>query len=140
MFRKLFIAVFLTVAPSAISHAETSEIFQCEGVMEYQYEHIGAAYDELWRRGTPVSFSFAKQEKQIKFIDEWHTLEGLMPTLPTLGGNIHAIGSSRMIIEGKNKQTDSITSFFMGYGGNYTIARNGVSGIVTSIGKCKPLS
>ena len=140
MLRKLLTTLFLTVAPSAISHAETSEIFQCEGVMEYQYEHLGAAYDELWRRGTQVSFSFAKQEKQIKFIDEWYTLEGVMRTLPTLGGNIHAIGSSRMIIEGENKQTDTITNFFMGYSGDYTMARNGVSGIVTSIGKCKSLS
>lgn len=140
MLRKLFITLFLTVAPSAISHAETSEIFQCEGVMEYQYEHIGAAYDELWRRGTPVSFSFAKQEKQIKFIDEWYTLEGVMRSLPTLGGNIYAIGADHMIVDGENKQTVSITSFFMGYSGDYTMARNGVSGIVTSIGKCKPFS
>jgi len=27
----------------------------------------------------------------------------------------------------------------MGFGGSYTMARNGVSGIVTSQGKCRPL-
>ena len=86
-----------------------------------------------------MTFTFAKQEKKIQFIDSWYTLEGEMMRTPTLGGNIHAIGLGRAIVDGKNIQTDSVTSFFMGFGGSYTMARNGVSGIVTSQGKCRPL-
>ena len=136
---QLMLTAFALSFSSQTASAKSSDIFRCEGLMEYQYEHIGAAYNELWQRGRPVTFTFAKQDKKIQFIDSWYTLEGEMMRTPTLGGNIHAIGFSRMMVDGKNIQTDALTSFFMGFGGSYTMTRKGVSGIVTSQGKCRPL-
>ena len=118
--------------------AEVSEVFQCEGKMEYQYEHIGAAYNELWSRDVPVNFKFAKFENRIKFIDGWPILKGKeMILAPTYGGNIHGLILDKD--SGQDGQLSMVQSFWMFFTGTYTFARNGWSGVATSIGKCRAL-
>ena len=136
---QLILIAFTVSLSNQAASAQSSEIFRCNGLMEYQYEHIGAAYNELWPRGRPVTFMFAKQDEKIQFIDSWYPLEGEMMRTPTLGGNIHALALDRMIVSGENVQTNEVKSFFMSFDGNYTMTRNGVLGIVTSQGKCSLL-
>ena len=121
------------------SSAETSKVFQCEGVMDYQYEHIGEAYNELYPRGRRVTFKFAKYEKHLEFIDGWPRLAGRkMMLAPTYGGNVHGLILDQGDVE--NGQLSMVFSFWMYFNGDYTFARNGVFGVLTSVGKCKPLS
>ena len=139
MLRKLIFTAFLIVSPSGASLAETSKIFQCDGVMDYQYEHIGEAYNELHPRGQQVSFKFAKFEKHLEFIDGWSRVSGKKMTLaPTYGGNIDGL----ILDQGNvaNGQLNMVFSFWMYSGGNYTFARNGIFGVLTSVGRCKSLS
>ena len=126
----------------AFAEDKTGKVHICEGVMEYQYDHLDDQYNTLKRRNVPIRFGILIEKDLVKFSKNgWQPTQGLiMKRLPMIGYNVLSTHTETWCENCDAIGTDYVATFFLSYDGDFTFAKNGITGIYTSRGECRDVS
>lgn len=138
----LLFSITLSLNKAALAEDKTGKIQICEGIMEYQYDHLDDQYDTLWTRNVAIKFGIIIEKDLVKFSKNgWQPTRGLiMSRLPMIGYNVLSIHTETWCETCDEIGTDYVASFLLSYDGDFTFTKNGITGIETSRGKCRDVS